>query len=155
EGSNVPERITVPWVTPNDRHPFGMISETGTEVDGMVFNREGTAIRPFVDGEYASRGRGSANNTSGGPESLIWHKANSSPVSGAEVVGRNLFLAAKYDFTDALSVHAQVVSGRSESNRTPNRADIFGINMSGIWAPRIAVDNAFLPDYLRETMIEN
>src|SRR5690606_31722714 len=141
--AGVPQRLTMPWIAPTDEHPYGMISDTGTELDGMHFNREGTELVPFVDGDLTSKsGPGTTQTTSGGPEADLALTANGSPISGAEVVGRSLFLAAKYDFTDRLSMYAQVVDGRSESNRTPRRADISGINMTAIWAPRIAVDNA-------------
>ncbi|HEX7081989.1 MAG TPA: TonB-dependent receptor [Gammaproteobacteria bacterium] len=152
----VPQRLTMPWIAPTDEHPYGMISDTGTELDGMHFNREGTELVPFVDGDLTSKsGPGTTQTTSGGPEAELALKANPSPISGAEVVGRALFLAAKYDFTDRLSMYAQVVDGRSESNRTPRRADISGINMTAIWAPRISVDNAFLPQEVRDVLRAN
>lgn len=154
-GTN-PQRLTMPWIAPTDSHINGMISGTRTALDGMVFTDDGSGVRPFRDGDLTSRsGAGTTNSTSGGPESQIAHRAFAGPVSGAEVVGHSLFLAARYEFSDALSAYVQVVSGRSESNQTPRRADTSGINMRSIWAPRIAVDNAFLPETVRQTMLAN
>jgi len=154
--AGVPQRLTMPWIAPTDRHVYGMISGTGTELDGMVFNREGTAIREFVEGDLTSRGGpGSTLSTSGGPEAELANKAYGGPINGAEVRNRSLFAAAKYAFTDRLSAYVQVVSGRSESNQTPRRADTLGINLRSIWAPRIAADNAFLPDEVRDVLLAN
>jgi outer membrane receptor protein involved in Fe transport len=150
---NVPQRLTVPNVAQTDRHPYGMISGTGTELDGMVFNREGTAVVPFRDGVLTSKsGTGTTRTTSGGPEADLAWLANNGPGQGSEVVGRSLFLAGEYQFTDSLSAYAQVVAGRSESNADNTRGSITGITMTSIWAPRIAVDNAYVPDYVRETL---
>src|SRR5690606_13036788 len=90
--------------------------------------------------------------TSGGPEAVLAHKAYGGPGQGAEVVGRSLFQAGQYQFNDDLSLYAQVVAGRSESNQQPNRADTLGINLISTWAPRIAADNAYLPANVREVL---
>jgi iron complex outermembrane recepter protein len=154
--AGIPQRLTMPWIAPTDRHVYGMIAGTRTALDGMVFNREGTAIQPFVDGDLTSRsGPGTTLSTSGGPEAELANRTYPSPIDGAEVVGRSLFLAAKYDFTDRFSAYAQLVDGRSESNQVPRRADTMGINLFSIWAPRIAVDNAYLPANVRDTLIAN
>lgn len=148
-----PQRLTLPDVAQTDRHPYGMITGTGTVLDGMVFNREGTAVVPFRDGEITSRaGAGTTRTTSGGPEAELAHKAYLGPGQGSEVVGRSLFLAAQYQFTDSLSAYAQVVAGRSESNGENDRGSVTGITMTSIWAPRIAVDNAYVPQYVRDVL---
>jgi outer membrane receptor protein involved in Fe transport len=155
--AGIPQRLTMPWIAPTDRHVYGMITDPRmTTMNGMVFNREGTAVRPFEDGTLTSRsGTGTTNSTSGGPEADLANRAYPGPIDGAEVVGRSLFVAAKYDFTDNFSAYVQGVSGRSESNQDPGRADTLGINLRSIWAPRIAVDNAYLPDAVRNVMVAN
>src|SRR5690606_7698194 len=111
-------------------------SDTRTALDGMVFNREGTMVRPFIDGGISSHsGAGTTRTTSGGPEAEIANRAYGGPINGAEVVGRSTFLAAQYQFTDTFSMYLQMVGGVSESNNKPNRADVMGINMTSIWAP--------------------
>ena len=150
---NVPQRLTLPNVAQTDRHPYGMITGTNTVLDGMVFNREGNAVVPFRDGTVTSKaGVGTTRTTSGGPEAELAYKANQGPGQGSEVVGRSLFLAGQYEFTDSLSGYAQAVVGRSESNGDNTRGSITGITMTSIWAPRIAVDNAYLPAYVRDTL---
>ncbi|MES2626124.1 MAG: TonB-dependent receptor, partial [Pseudomonadota bacterium] len=150
-----PQRLTMPWIAPTETHVYGVISGVGNPAfDGSHFNREGSAIVPFADGNLTSKsGPGTTRSTSGGPESVLAHQAYAGPGNGAEVVGRSLFLAAKYDVTDDLSVYGQAVVGRSESNQDPNRADLMGINLTSIWAPLVAVDNAYLPTNLRDAMV--
>ena len=152
--AGVPQRLTMPWIAPTDRHVYGMISGTRTTLDGMVFNKEGTAVREFVDGDLTSRGgSGSTLSTSGGPEAALAHRAYAGPGSGQEVISRSMFLSAKYDFTDTFSGYVQAVIGRAESNRNDNRATTTGISLRSIWAPRIAVDNAFLPESVRDILV--
>jgi outer membrane receptor protein involved in Fe transport len=148
-----PQRLTMPNIAPTDTHIFGMITGTGTVLDRMVFNEQGTEVAPLVLGDLSSTsGLGTTNSTSGGPLAALANRAYSGPISGAEVVGRSTFLSAKYDFTDTFSAYAQLVAGVSESNQTPNRADTTGINLNSTWAPRIAIDNAYVPDFVRQTL---
>lgn len=148
-----PQRLTLPNVTRTDQHPYGMISGTGTVLDGMVFNREGTGVQPFRDGNVTSKaGAGTTRTTSGGPEADLAYLANEGPGQGQEVIGRSLFLAANYELTDSLSGYVQVVAGRSETNGITNRGDINGITMTSIWAPIISTDNAYVPQYVRDTL---
>jgi len=150
---NGPRRLTRPNVAPTDRHVYGVISGTRTELDGMVFNREGTAVQPFRGGENTRQNR--INTTSGGPEAELAYKAYEGPGQGNEVAGRSLFLAAQYEFSDRLTGYAQVVAGRSENGSVNERATTTGITFRSIWAPKIAVDNAYLPDYVRQVMLDN
>ena len=161
--AGTPQRLTMPWIAPTDRHVYGMITDSRmtsldgmTTLDGMVFNREGTALRSFDEGTLISRGGpGTTNSVSGGDEADLANRAYPGPIDGAEVVGRSAFVAAKYDFTDTFSAYVQGVSGRSESNQDARRADTLGINLRSIWAPRIARDNAYLPDDVRQFMFDN
>jgi len=149
----VPQRITRPWIAPTDRHVYGMISGTGTFLDRWVFSKDGSYVRPLQLGDVSSVGGvGSTFSTSGGPEADLANRAYPGPISGAEVVGRSSFLSAKYDFSDDFSMYLQFVGGVSESNQTPRRADTLGINLRSTWAPRIAIDNVFVPDIVRETL---
>lgn len=149
----IPQRLTMPWIAPTDRHVYGLISGTRTSLDGMVFNKEGTSVRNFVNGDLTSSGGpGTTFSTSGGPEAALAHRAYAGPGSGQEVISRSIFLAAKYELTDNVSAYAQAVVGRAESNRNDNRATTTGISMRSIWAPRIAVDNVFVPENVRQTL---
>lgn len=150
-----PARLTVPNVAPTDRHVYGVISGSGTELDGMVFNRDGTTVQPFHGGEYTTTAFGTQRNTSGGPEAELAYDAYVGPGQGQEVAGESLFLAAQYEFSDDFSVYAQAVVGRSENGGVNDRASTTGITMRSIWGPLIAVDNAYLPENVRQVMIDN
>ncbi|MDR2212458.1 MAG: TonB-dependent receptor [Pseudomonadales bacterium] len=148
-----PQRLTLPNIAPTDAHVYGIISGTGTILDRMVFNREGTEVAPMILGDISSiGGNGTTNSTSGGPLAELANRAYSGPVSGAEVIGRSSFLSAKYDITDSLSAYVQLVAGVSESNNNSTRADTLGINLTGTWAPRIAIDNVYVPEFVRQTL---
>jgi iron complex outermembrane recepter protein len=148
-----PQRLTVPNVAQTDRHPYGMIMGTGTVLDGMVFNREGNGVNPFRAGNLTSMsGPGTTRTTSGGPEADLAYRAYLGPGQGSEAIGRSIFTAAQYQFTDKFSAYVQAIIGRSESNGINDRGSITGITMTSIWAPLIAVDNAYLPDYVRDTL---
>lgn len=59
----------------------------------------------------------------------------------------------QYEFTDRLSMHWQAIIGRTESLREKNMR-FYPILNSG-WTPIIFSDNAYLPESVRQTMIEN
>ena len=151
---NGPTRLTVPNVAPTDRHVYGIISLPGTPLHNMVFNQSGTQVQPFRGGQYTTTARGTEVSTSGGPEADLAYLSSGFPVNGQEVVGRSMFLAANYEFSDNLSGYVQAVVGRSETNHVNLTASTTGISLRSIWAPRIAVDNAYLPDYVRQTLID-
>jgi outer membrane receptor protein involved in Fe transport len=151
-----PQRLLVPNVAPTNQHPFGMIMNTGTVLDRQVFNQAGTQVAPisdfFGDNSTVTGGRGTLNSTQGGQLAELYNRATAGPIQGAETVGRNKFLSAKWQFTDTLSAYVQYVNGVSESNQTYNRADVTGINLSSTWAPLIAIDNAYVPESVRSIL---
>jgi outer membrane receptor protein involved in Fe transport len=158
-----PQRILAPHVVSVTEFPYGMIQMPRVPaLNRLVFNREGTAVEPISNlyGEYSTDATmglpaGNSNNTSGGRLFEILKNASPGAGSSAEVVGRNSFASAKWDFTENFSVWGQLVHGVSESNNKPTRPDTGGISLSSTWAPLIAVDNAYLPEYVRNIMIEN
>jgi outer membrane receptor protein involved in Fe transport len=151
-----PQRLLVPNVAPTNQHTYGMIMNTGTILDRQVFNMAGTQVAPISSffGNYSTvtGGRGTTNSTSGGQLAELYDRSTSSPIQGAETVGRNKFLSAKWQFTEDFSAYAQFVGGTSESNQKYNRADTTGINLSSTWAPLVAVDNVYVPEYVRSIL---
>lgn len=155
---NIPQRLTLPWVSSTLATPTGMIwAATRTAanslpltpfaLNGMTFTNDGQNVRPFIRGDvYAGPTNqavvGSSVSQSGGPESQIANAAFENGPYGAETVGRSGFGAIKYDFTDTLSGFAQVMIGRSETN-SPGRRSAY--NLSGTSHATIFRDNAFLP----------
>ncbi|MDR2212366.1 MAG: TonB-dependent receptor [Pseudomonadales bacterium] len=153
-----PQRLLMPNVAPTNQFIYGMIMNTGTILDRMVFNRAGTEVQPISNlyGDYSSdptiTPRGNLNSTSGGRLFEIYNQSTGTPISGAEVVGRSSFTSAKWQFTDDFSAYVQLVHGVSESNDVPTRADTSGINLSSTCAPLIAIDNVYVPEFVRQTL---
>lgn len=150
-----PRRCTMPYVTTTRSHPAGMITGTGTSLDGMLFTDDGRGIRPFNDGVLVSRsGPGTTRTVAGGEGSYYGVNGFGGPVTGQEVVGRNWFLAADYELTDNVTLRAQAVIGRSESNDKAERGHS-GFGWSGGWAPTIYRENPFIPQVVADIMDAN
>ncbi len=141
---DVPRYLVLPWVHSTDHSPTGLIRETGSALNRLKFNMDGTALENFIIGDVKG-----TNNASGGPESVIANKAFGGAPSGNEVIGRSFFLAGQYELTDSLTAFAQVLSGRSESN---NNADRGGYSLQDGWFTTITRDNAYLPDSVAAVM---
>jgi outer membrane receptor protein involved in Fe transport len=151
---NEPQRLTLPWVSSTEHTPTGMIwartrsSSTAPLIpfalNGMTFTDDGTAVRPFIQGDvYAAPNRtGSTKSMSGGPEGEIANRAFENGPYGAETVTRSMFTGAKYDFSDSLSGFAQIMVGRAETNSPGRRSQYF---LRDTWHATIFRDNAFLP----------
>ena len=142
-----PARITVPWAATTSLSPSGVISGTGTSLDGMVFNDEGTDIMPYQGGSLTNGGI-----TSGGLEAQKYHRAAASPISGAEVNNWQGFLAAQYAITDSLGVFVQALVGRTESY---DKAEVSNFSMSFPWYSTIYRENPYLPESVAEIMDAN
>ncbi|MEX2366424.1 MAG: TonB-dependent receptor, partial [Pseudohongiellaceae bacterium] len=150
----VPQRLTRPWVVDTRVSPTGKIYGTGTLLDNFKFNTPGTEITPFVLTEGAcSPGRGCINTMAGGPESDVRKEAFNHSVgpSGSEVVARSFYTGFQYDVTDRLTLTFDAMAGRSESTTR----GVGSFNFSFVWNGHIAVDNAFLPENVRQIMIDN
>jgi iron complex outermembrane receptor protein len=151
-GTN-PQRITVPWVTSIGAHPYGLITAPNTPLNNMHFTRDGQNIAPFIYGDLSSlSGAGSTRTTSGGPEARLNNDANGGGIGGEAANTQSAFFAAQYKFSDSFSVFGQFLLGRTDARSTANRGSTL---LSTQWAPQIAVDNAYLPENVRQMMIAN
>jgi iron complex outermembrane recepter protein len=152
--AGVPQRLTLPRVTSSEHSPYGLIRNTGVpELDYMKFTPDGSDIEPFVLGDVVSLGGpGSTRSMSGGPEAEIHNRAFGGGPSGAEVIGRSGFLGLQYRISDSLTAFGQVLAGRSESNSRNVRG---AYSLQDLWYASIAVDNAFLPEHIRQIMLDN
>jgi outer membrane receptor protein involved in Fe transport len=151
---NVPQRLTLPWVSSTEHTPTGMIwARTGSAstsplipfaLNGMTFTEDGQHVRQFIKGDVyaAPNAPGSTKSQSNSPESQIANRAFESGPYGGETIGRSAFSAVKYDFTDNLSGFAQILIGRSETN-SPGRRSRY--NLQGTSFATIFRDNAYLP----------
>lgn len=152
--AGIPQRLTLPWVTSSQHSPYGLIRNTGVpELDYMKFTPDGSDIEPFVLGDVVSLGGpGSTRSMAGGPEAEIHNKAFGGGPSGQEVVGRSAFLGLQYRFSDNMTGFLQYMTGTSESNNKNVRGSY---SLQDLWYTTIAVDNAYLPDNVRQIMIDN
>ncbi len=148
-GTN-PQRLTLPWVVSIGAHPYGLITAAGTPLNNMHFTADGKNITPFVNGDVSALVAGSTRSTSGGPEAGIVNDANGGGINGEQAKNQSAFFAAQYQLTDSFSVFGQFLLGRTDARSVANRGSTL---LSTQWAPSIAVDNAYLPDTVRQTMV--
>ncbi|WP_427964651.1 TonB-dependent receptor plug domain-containing protein [Altererythrobacter sp.] len=131
----------------------GVIFAPGTPLQGMEFLPDGSGITPFVLGAPSlgtigtpparhSVANGGSGDDLGGELFTLFPDAKRN----------SLFAYADYEVSDGLTLFAQAVRGQNKTfryndptgsfNGTPTTATIFQ-------------DNAFLPDSVRQTMIDN
>lgn len=145
---NVPRRITVPYVFDNRGSPNGTITTPGFAFTNYTFTDDGTGVRPYRFGQYSNS---FTNSQSGGPEYYNNTQAFAFGPDGNEVVQRSFFTAAKYDVSETLSLRAQAIGGRTESNTRGLRSQM---TIAGPqYAYIIYQDNPYLPQVVRDEMI--
>jgi outer membrane receptor protein involved in Fe transport len=148
-GTN-PRQITLPWVASTASSPYGLIIAPGTPLDRQRFTADGKGITPFVLGDVSSlSGAGTTQSTSGGPDAMLSNDAFGGGINGTGTETQSAFGAVQYDFTDNFQVFGQVMWGRTDARTTAVRG---GALYYSIWAPQIAVDNAYLPESVRSIM---
>ena len=151
-GTN-PQRLTLPNVGTTANSPYGLILGTRTALDGHRFTPDGQNIVPFNYGDIASvSGPGSTSSMSGGTDAAIYNDSFGGGIGATQGDSRSGFLGLQYQVSDSLSVFGQALVGRTKGSDVLDRG---GLLLFSIWAPRIAVDNAFLPEHIREFMVAN
>jgi len=162
--AGIPQRLTRPWIASTDSSPTGIIwarqqsSPNPTPLipfafNGYTFLEDGSAARPFIKGDYYASpyDPGSTWTMSGGPEARAHNLAFDGGPSGREVVGRSTFVGLKYALTDNVSIFAQYLEGRSESNFVNQRGTVYLADGKHATVFR---DNAFLPEEIGRAMDE-
>ncbi len=149
----IPQRLTLPDVVSTLSSPTGLITAAGTSLDRMQFSLDGTRVVPFVTGSVTSLPgqSGGTSSTSGGPEAAIAYDTFDNSPSASAVVSRSLFLGVKYELTDRLTLTADGRTGRAESINDFVRG---GFELESPWNILIAPDNAFLPEEVRQVMLQ-
>ncbi|MDY6982686.1 MAG: TonB-dependent receptor [Pseudomonadota bacterium] len=157
-GTN-PQRLTVQHAHHATQNAAGIITvPAGTPASvasqfrfqGYTFTEDGSAMRPFIAGDYRNRvGTGSNQMQAGGPEASIAEQAFDGGPLGAEVVQRSAFAAVKYDISDSTNVFAQVMAGRTESNTYDRRGNP---EMGQQYFGTVYRENPFLPPELAAEM---
>jgi iron complex outermembrane receptor protein len=153
--AGIPQRLTLPWVASSRSSPMGIIRAKNGSADTdplipfafneHVFLEDGSGARPINKGDVYSDPLtpGSTFTLSGGTEAEIHNRAFDAGPQGAEVIGRSLFAALQYRLTDNLSVFAQILDSRTESNYVQMRGDYY---LAGGQHANVFRDNAFLPE---------
>ena len=145
---NVPRRITVPYVFDNRGSPNGTITTPGFAFTNFTFTEDGKGVRPYQFGQYSNS---FTNSQSGGPEYHNNTQAFAFGPDGNEVMQRSFFGALKYDVSETLSVRAQAIAGRTESNIRGVRSQM---TIAGAqYAYIIDRDNPYLPQVVRDEMV--
>jgi iron complex outermembrane recepter protein len=164
-GASVPQRLTVPCVSPTDRAPAGMLWSrvgdsfatnaplTSFAYNGQVFTADGQSVRPFVRAPYyAAPGAPGSTTTMGGdcnnPEFREYMQARDA-VSGREVASRSGFFGAQYRFNDRLTGFVQALAGSSESRF---RNNLGGMVFTGGWHGKVFRENAYLSPQIAQAM---
>ncbi len=145
-GTN-PRQITRPWVASTVSSPYGLILAPGTPLDRQRFTPDGKNTTPFVMGDIGTTT--GTQSTSGGPDAMLSNDAFGGGINGTGNATQSVFGGVQYQFTESLSVFGQALFGRTDARTTADRG---GALLYSIWAPSIAVDNAYLPDSVRTIM---
>jgi len=118
----------------------------------MQFTIDGTGLEPF-DPSCATII--AASNAGGNPDCPAYQRfddAAAEPGNGQEVTNRSGFFAAQWRFSDTLSAYVQGMYGRTTSGGPGEGVYYFAQNQ---WIPRIFPENPFLPDEVRQVMLDN
>ena len=155
---DVPQRITVPYAVHATQNAAGIITTSpGTPssitnqfaLQGYTFTEDGTAMRPFIKGDYYYNGPGRNQMMSGGPEAEIAMRAFNGGPFGAEVIQHSGFGGFKYDVSDSTNIFGQIMMGRTESNTYNRRGNP---EMGQQYYGTIYRENPFLPPELAVEM---
>lgn len=149
-GTN-PQRITVANAVHSSQNAAGIITSNvpGFRLNGYTFTEDGTAMRPFIKGDYYYTGPGSNQMMANGPEAEIAQRAFQGGPIGQEVIQHSGFGGIKYDLTDSTSVFGQIMLGRTESNSYNRRGNP---EMGQQYFGTIYRENAYLPPELATEM---
>ncbi len=144
-GAN-PQRLTLPNVHSTAFTPGGKINQPGFSFNNHTFIGDGTQTRVFVPGPIAGGGA-----TSGGPEYGIAHLGQRENLE-SEVGRENLFFNVDYQLNERTVLNFQAIAGRNEAYSHKLNGGL-GPSMMGIWGGTIYADNAFLPENIRQAMV--
>jgi iron complex outermembrane receptor protein len=146
-GTN-PRRLVVPWAAPAVPHVNGRITgATGagaSQLNNMRFTDDGSALVPF--------GVGCVNDgtvIAGCADAITSHLTQPGGPATSEVEQTNAFFGIKFAVTDSVALFGDILIGSVESNSTPY---VSAATWTGIWAPTVYRENAYLPASVRSAM---
>lgn len=151
--TGVPQRITLPDVHSTIYTAAGMINEPGFVFNRYTFTGDGLGVRRFVTSPISSfGGSGTTNTQSGGPEALMAARSFDQGVSGTAVNQSSGFVGLKYTLSDNVELFGQLMLGRTEASTSGRRGNPH--MQTDTWNGTVFVDNAYLPEVVRQAMID-
>jgi outer membrane receptor protein involved in Fe transport len=141
-----PQVLTLPDVT-STRYTFGgMINQPGSALDRLTFQPDGT-YKPFQRGPIAAIDTGTYSQSGGVGDNYEADRTGDGSLLPAVSRG-SAFAYLNYSLTDDSYAYVQALYGR-------NHIDFVNVGavQFGQWQATIYRDNAFLPDALRQTMV--
>lgn len=141
-----PQLLVLPHVTSTLYTFGGLINQPGSALNRLMFLKDGTAV-PFVPGNpFALKG---TQSQSGGIGDNIERDRASDAGLVPNVERYNGFAHLKFALNDNWEAFGQVILGRNEVD-----GNGFSDVMHGPWQGRIYQDNAYLPDDIRQIMVD-
>lgn len=141
-----PQLLVRPHVTSTLYTFGGLINQPGSKLDRLMFLADGSAV-PFVLGNPASL-TGTQSQSGGIGDNIERDRASDGGLV-PNVERHNGFAHLKYALNDNFEAFGQVILGSNEVN-----GNGFVSVMHGPWQARIFRDNAYLPESLRQIMID-
>jgi iron complex outermembrane receptor protein len=146
-GTN-PRRLVLPWAAPAVPHVNGRITgATGpgaSQLNNMRFTDDGSAIVPFGVGCTSD-----GTVIAGCADAITSHLTQPGGPTSSEVDQTTAFLGIKFAITDSVELFGDILIGSVESNSTPY---VSAATWTGIWAPTVYRENAYLPASVRSAM---
>jgi len=149
--AGIPNRLVLPNVHSTQFTPGGKINQPGFSFDQQTFIDDGTTTRLFVPGPIATAWNAGTLSTSGGPEFAVANAAERTILS-TEVDRANAFVNIDFDLNDSTTVFARYMVGQNYATMRDVNGGL-GPSMMGIWSGTIFRDNAFLPENIRQAMV--
>jgi len=143
-----PRVLTAPNVV-STRYTFGgLINQPGSALNRLMFLSDGSYV-PFIRSDLSVlTGTATQSVTRGGSGDNIGLDPSVGPVA-SDANRNNAFAYFDFDVNDSLKLYAQGLVGRSMTDVPSGSAAMFST-----WQARIFQDNAFLPEELRQIMID-
>lgn len=145
--AGIARQLLLPHVHSTQWTPGGKINQPGFTFDQHTFFGDGTQTRLFQPGPITD-----STETSGGPEYEAARLANRAILS-TEVERSNLFVNVDFEIGDDTTAFARFLRGQNYTYRR----DISGFlayTFRSIWATTIFRENAFLPENIRQAMVD-
>jgi outer membrane receptor protein involved in Fe transport len=157
---NVPQRLTKDYVYSNGFSPTGLILAPGSALNRMQFNEQGTDILPFDEGQFSSTtGPGNLNSAQGQPGNYqydLFVRGHTQSIERVGVEQETVFLGGDFELSENTKLWGHMLYGRTANTIEPSSSGAAGTGLghAGLAYMNLYRDNPFLPDSVRQTMID-